>query len=691
MFPARFDAGCLLAAGQPVTVVSGATTGHVDFALRQGGRVVGRITDGLFGLPISGISVRLTGALGQSWDSTSTDAAGQFTLSGLHGGTYFLHTHEWRGYLNEVYDNVPCGAECTPSAGTPLAVVPGATIGGLEIVLQQGGRISGYVTDWTTGFPVRHGQVAAFDATGQRRHDASVDGNGAYVVTGLPPGQYFVQVSWTADEYLPELFRGLPCPGPACDVRDGTPVRVAVNATTQHVDFALTPLGNLSGRVTGADGSVPVRAAWVFVFDESSRYAGGALTDVEGRYSIARLPAGRYRVKTATYSDYVDEVFSDVSCGRGCSLEDATPVAVAGRSVTTVDFTLDSGGHIAGTVFDAETRHLLSNVTLDVFNAAGTAVATVVSSAAGTFASPGLPAGPYFVRAVPATPYSAQLFSGLPCPAGTCAVRLGTPVSVTTGETTSGIDFPLQTKAPPGPSVYYLAEGATGEFFDMDVVIANPNTVEAPVDLRFLVPGGGSILRRLTLGAQRRTTLRVNDVPLLASTAVSTVVTSTAGLPLVVERTMVWNHEGYGGHGDTAVTATGTRWHFAEGSQGFFDTYVLLANPGDVPATVRITFLREFDTPVEIRPQSPPARGRPSGRERWPSLRTGPSRCSSTPTSRLCASGPCTSAHAASGTADTTRRGRRRCPRPGSSRKARRATSSIPISSSATPATRRRT
>ena len=41
---------------------------------------------------------------------------------------------------------------------------------------------------------------------------------------------------------------------------------------------------------------------------------------------------------------------------------------------------------------------------------------------------------------------------------------------------------------------------------------------------------------------------------------------------------MFWDATYYGGHTGTAVEAPRTRWHFAEGSQGFFDTYVLLAN-----------------------------------------------------------------------------------------------------------------
>ena len=44
---------------------------------------------------------------------------------------------------------------------------------------------------------------------------------------------------------------------------------------------------------------------------------------------------------------------------------------------------------------------------------------------------------------------------------------------------------------------YYLAEGATGSFFDTDILLANPNSVEAPVVIRFLTGDGVSSWARM--------------------------------------------------------------------------------------------------------------------------------------------------------------------------------------------------
>jgi autotransporter-associated beta strand protein len=145
---------------------------------------------------------------------------------------------------------------------------------------------------------------------------------------------------------------------------------------------------------------------------------------------------------------------------------------------------------------------------------------------------------------------------------------------------------------------YYLAEGATGEFFDNDVLIANPNDKEAPITMTFLKEGGSTVVERRTVPAFARLTVHVDQIAGLEDAAASVQVTSDNHLPLIVERTMFWDASYYGGHTANAVARPETRWIFAEGFQGFFDTYVLIANANAEETTATITFLREGDTPV---------------------------------------------------------------------------------------------
>jgi uncharacterized repeat protein (TIGR01451 family) len=152
---------------------------------------------------------------------------------------------------------------------------------------------------------------------------------------------------------------------------------------------------------------------------------------------------------------------------------------------------------------------------------------------------------------------------------------------------------------------YFLAEGATGTFFDEDLSIANPNGAPAPITVTFLPQNAAPIVQTRTLPAQSRLTIRVDEVPGLAATSTSAQVTSTSGVPLAVERTMFWDARAYGGHTETAVAAAAPRWLFAEGAQGFFETFVLIANPQTSAVDVTLTFLREDGVTVTSQVQVP--------------------------------------------------------------------------------------
>ena len=159
-----------------------------------------------------------------------------------------------------------------------------------------------------------------------------------------------------------------------------------------------------------------------------------------------------------------------------------------------------------------------------------------------------------------------------------------------------------------GALTYSLAEGATGAFFDLDVLLANPWSDPAPVSVFFLRQDGTAVPHNLTLPPTSRTTLHVDQIPGLENQGgVSTIVHSTAGIPIVVERTMFWDQSYYGSHGGTAVDGPRTRWLFAEGSEGFFNTYVLLANSGVTASDVTLTFLREGSTPFTKTVTVPPS------------------------------------------------------------------------------------
>jgi hypothetical protein len=141
---------------------------------------------------------------------------------------------------------------------------------------------------------------------------------------------------------------------------------------------------------------------------------------------------------------------------------------------------------------------------------------------------------------------------------------------------------------------YFLAEGATGSFFDVDLALANPNETAAPIVITYFKESGSTVTESKTLPPTSSDLICVECIAGLESTTLSTVVTSTSGLPLVVERTMRWSDTGqYGSHTEKATSTTARKWYFAEGSQGFFFTYLLLANPNASPNRATVDWLLE--------------------------------------------------------------------------------------------------
>jgi hypothetical protein len=171
-------------------------------------------------------------------------------------------------------------------------------------------------------------------------------------------------------------------------------------------------------------------------------------------------------------------------------------------------------------------------------------------------------------------------------------------------------------------TMWFLAEGATGPYFDLFVLLANPSVAAADVTLTYLRSDGTRLARSLTLPPTSRTTVWVDYETFdggvtfpLADAAVSTTVTSTNAVPIVVERAMWWPgnvstwHEA---HASAGSTETAARWVVAGGQAleaPHSDTYVLVANPADAAATVRVTLLFEDGTTpasqtFEVAPQS---------------------------------------------------------------------------------------
>jgi hypothetical protein len=149
---------------------------------------------------------------------------------------------------------------------------------------------------------------------------------------------------------------------------------------------------------------------------------------------------------------------------------------------------------------------------------------------------------------------------------------------------------------------WFLAEGATGTFFDLFILIANPTNNDASVQATYMLPDGGTLQKTYPVAANSRESIWVDaelfdGQPLLASTPMSVKLVSVNNVPVIVERTMWWPDGGwYESHNAPGSTQTGARWALAEGEVGGASgaqTYILIANTSAFVGEARVTVLLE--------------------------------------------------------------------------------------------------
>jgi len=147
---------------------------------------------------------------------------------------------------------------------------------------------------------------------------------------------------------------------------------------------------------------------------------------------------------------------------------------------------------------------------------------------------------------------------------------------------------------------WYLAEGATGSFFETFILLLNPTGSPAECTVRFLLTNGTVLVKSYLLPPESRTTIWA-DVEefaglgrVLANAAFATEVVVDNAVPIVVERAMWWpDGDWREAHASAGASAPAARWAFADGDNVSAFTYVLLANTSSVDGAARITLFFE--------------------------------------------------------------------------------------------------
>ena len=205
------------------------------------------------------------------------------------------------------------------------------------------------------------------------------------------------------------------------------PARIGIKA----VDSSY---GSISGMVTDASTGLPLAGVMVWARDTYSNLSS-AQTDSYGNYTINNLTPGDYRVQVE-YSGYALEYYNNAN-----SYDNAALVTVqASQTTTNINFALDPGGNISGTITDAVSGLAIAGVAVSAKSTLG-GEKVVQTDSLGNYTINYLAAGSYTVQVKfdgAHTQYAIEYYNS------TYDQDDATPVTVQVGQTASGINFALE-------------------------------------------------------------------------------------------------------------------------------------------------------------------------------------------------------------------------------------------------------
>ena len=463
---------------------------------------------------LSGHQVTLwldNGASGRTFvDQQFTDGSGAYSFSSLSAGLYYVTSgNATDSYIDYIWAPLPGGPRvcsgCELLPENQINVVDAATVTGINFDVDLGASMTGNISDATalTGVDTFSVELVNTDTNAEFYFVFSEinSATGDFTVSGVPAGNYRVLLNPLAgNQHIPQIYGGPECNGCNILISEGTGTVVTLTppAVTTGINFNVNIGASISGRIVD---SITLNATpeigLVMIFNQLNYVLGTFIIDgtnqdalADGSYSIGGLLPGSYYVQGGDLGRdfYQRELYANRPCyWSGCDrgLGDAVTLSAAENRIG-VNFLLDKGGKISGSITDAITTLPVissSGVQVQIYNGSGMVVGGgLYDSNTLTYrAARALPAGSYAVRTGSMftgdfpSPYVAEKYNNIPCPGVSCDLTTA-DVAVTTDMTTTGIDFALDsgfsfsgtvtelTSTNPIPDVYVLVYDSMGNF-----------------------------------------------------------------------------------------------------------------------------------------------------------------------------------------------------------------------------------
>ena len=315
------------------------------------------------GRPLRRVQLRLSGDAIPEGRTASTNGQGRFEIAELPAGRYTLNASR-AGYLGLSF-----GQSRPGEPGRPIELAEAQVFPNADFALQHTALISGHVFD-EAGEPLAGANVLTLQMrffNGRRRltpvrGNAITDDTGQYRLSGLEPGEYYVQASsretWEGDPPEKQMLGFMPTYYPASpNPTEAQRVRVRAGQEIPAIDIGLIPgkVAKISGTVFSSQG-LPLAGETISLSFEIRgenfmMMSGGqsAKVNPDGTFTFRNVAPAEYHlnVRTAATPDRPAEAANVIVSVVGGDVEGLAVVtsgtgAVTGRVVVEGDTPLPS-------------------------------------------------------------------------------------------------------------------------------------------------------------------------------------------------------------------------------------------------------------------------------------------------------------------------------------------------------------
>ena len=368
----------------------------------------------------NGVTVNLVNEAGAVVATTTTDADGNYSFTGLNAGTYTVKVVKDGELANLTQTEDPDGTKDNASGAITLNT-DNPVRENVNFGYVKKHAISGNIYLDENRDKTKNGDdvnlsgvtVTLVDGSGNVVATTTTDASGNYNFPGLTDGTYTVKVDTTGK------LAGLEQTEDPSGAKNSqsTPITFTRNdPDVTNVNFGYAKDYSIAGNVYRDSNRSESKDATETVFqgvtvnlvDASGNVVATTTTDADGNYSFSKLPAGDYTVKVVKDGAIKDMDQTEDPDGTKDNASGKISIGADNPTQTGVNFGYNPNNTIKGSVYRDDNRSSsrdgseegYQGQTVQLLDQDGNVVATTTTAADGSYSFEHLPDGTYSVKAV---------------------------------------------------------------------------------------------------------------------------------------------------------------------------------------------------------------------------------------------------------------------------------------------------